>query len=174
MPLHKAKALSREETYCLSSFDSQFSAEECLEQINRAYPHQCFISQLIDVILWLSLKEGKMNNLVPFAATQIYKLIQSPFLCINILLQSFLNFHVPPSGILIQTHTPRAQRGLGQTNLVFYLKHSHCLNTSVFSLCLHYLRSSKTDIARQGAKFILQLQMHPTLLCVLQRLCTPV
>lgn len=131
-PHPKAKVLSREEVYsCRSSSDSKFSAE--------CPVHHLFA--LIALVVYITVhwqrdektafcgsayKEGKMNNLVPFAAKQMYELIWSLFSQMNTLLQSFSSFHVPPSGTLAQTQHLgcTARRGIGQTSLVFYLKHS--------------------------------------------------
>lgn len=45
------------------------------------------------------------SNLIPFAAKEMYKLIQSLASLMNKLLKSFSNFQVPPNDKLAQTHT---------------------------------------------------------------------
>lgn len=126
------------------------------------------------MISWLYLKEGKTNNLVPFAARCMYELIQSLFSQIHFysLSQTFMCHLVACQPTLIH---PRNLRGKAWS-LVLYLKYScHFVFKDLTHQCLVcvYIITIKTDTVRQRDKFILQFQMHPALCCVPQIFCTP-
>lgn len=87
--------------------DSKFSAECPVHHLFALIALVVYITahcQRDEKIGFCGSAYKEMNNLVPFAARQMYELIRSLFSQMDTLLQSFSSFHVPPSGTLAQTH----------------------------------------------------------------------